>query len=293
MDSHLAEDQGNPADRLRAAAEPYRSAASRDRGAFTRHAGRLVEVVGLDKIFETREGEQVTALSDINVHIDVGEFVSVVGPSGCGKSTLLRIVCGLIAPTRGRVTVAGAEVSKPRPDVGVVFQSPVLLPWLTVKDNVLMPMDLRERRSAESEQRARTLIEMAGLAGFEAKYPFELSGGMRQRVSICRALIRKPSFLAMDEPFGALDAMTREGMNLELLRICRETGATVLFITHSVPEAVLMSDRVVVMTPRPGRVADDITIELPRPRSLKDYALASFNAYSTRIRELLGAETLG
>jgi NitT/TauT family transport system ATP-binding protein len=293
MDTHIAEDQESAADRLRAAADLRPAAPDRESGAVARRAERLVEVSGLDKIFETREGARVTALSDINVHINVGEFVSVVGPSGCGKSTLLRIVCGLIAPTRGRVTVAGAEVRAPRRDVGVVFQSPVLLPWLTVKDNVLMPLDLRQRRSAESEQRAHTLIEMAGLAGFEAKYPFELSGGMRQRVSICRALICKPSFLAMDEPFGALDAMTREGMNLELLRICRETGATVLFITHSVPEAVLMSDRVVVMTPRPGRVADDITIDLPRPRSLKDYALASFNAYTTRIRELLGAETLG
>jgi NitT/TauT family transport system ATP-binding protein len=174
----------------------------------------------------------------------------------------------------------------------VVFQSPVLLPWLTVKDNVLMPMDLRQRRTAEHETRARALILMAGLEGFEAKYPFELSGGMKQRVSICRALMCEPSFLAMDEPFGALDAMTREAMNLELLRICRVTGATVLFITHSVPEAVLMSDRVIVMTPRPGRIADEIAIEMPRPRTLADYASEVFNGHTSRIRELLGAETL-
>jgi NitT/TauT family transport system ATP-binding protein len=254
--------------------------------------GRMVEVSGLHKVFDTQEGKTVLALENINMHINEREFVSVVGPSGCGKSTLLRVVCGLTDATRGRVLVGNQEVRAPRPDVGVVFQSPVLLPWLTVKDNVLMPMDLRERRSRAHDERAQMLIAMAGLQGFEDKYPFELSGGMKQRVSICRALMCKPAFLAMDEPFGALDAMTREAMNIELLRICAETGATVLFITHSVPEAVLMSDRVIVMTPRPGRVADDIRIDLPRPRSLKDYGLERFNGYTSRIRELLGAETL-
>jgi NitT/TauT family transport system ATP-binding protein len=203
----------------------------------------------------------------------------------------LRIVCGLIPATRGKVLIGGTAVRGPRRDVGVVFQNPVLLPWLTVKDNVLMPMDLRHRRRREDDKRARLLLAMAGLTGFETKYPFELSGGMRQRVSICRALMCEPSFLAMDEPFGALDAMTRETMNLELMRICRDTGATVLFITHSVPEAVLMSDRVLVMTPRPGRVVDDIGIAIDRPRSLTDYGLETFNAYTSRIRKLLGAET--
>jgi NitT/TauT family transport system ATP-binding protein len=253
---------------------------------------RMVEVLDLDKVFDTRHGERITALENITLHIDQGEFVSVVGPSGCGKSTLLRIVCGLIPATRGKVLIGGTAVRGPRRDVGVVFQNPVLLPWLTVKDNVLMPMDLRHRRRREDDKRARLLLAMAGLTGFETKYPFELSGGMRQRVSICRALMCEPSFLAMDEPFGALDAMTRETMNLELMRICRDTGATVLFITHSVPEAVLMSDRVLVMTPRPGRVVDDIGIAIDRPRSLTDYGLETFNAYTSRIRKLLGAETL-
>jgi NitT/TauT family transport system ATP-binding protein len=204
----------------------------------------------------------------------------------------MRIVCGLIAPTRGRVAVDGEAVTQPRDDVGVVFQNAVLLPWMTVKDNVLMPSDLRGRRRPEHEGRAKALLAMTGLTGFETKYPFELSGGMRQRVSICRALMCQPSFLALDEPFGALDAMTREQMNLELMRIWSETGATVLFITHSVPEAVLLSDRVVVMTPRPGRIADVIPIELPRPRSLKDYGSPLFNGYTSRIREHLGAQTL-
>jgi NitT/TauT family transport system ATP-binding protein len=253
---------------------------------------RKVEVSGLHKVFDTQEGVRIPALEDINIHIDTGEFVSVVGPSGCGKSTLLRIICGLVPATSGRVLVSGVPVTTPRKDVGVVFQSALLLPWLTVKDNVLMPLDLRERRQPEHGKRADELLAMAGLSAFAKKYPFELSGGMKQRVSICRALICQPSFLAMDEPFGALDAMTREAMNLELMRICRETGATVLFITHSVPEAVLMSDRVVVLTPHPGRVADDILITIDRPRSLKDYASEAFNGYTSRIRELLGAETL-
>ena len=258
----------------------------------TQGRARDVQVAGLSKTFDTQRGEQISALQDINLAIRAGEFVSVVGASGCGKSTLMRIVCGLIAPTRGRVAVDGEVVTQPRDDVGVVFQNAVLLPWMTVKDNVLMPSDLGARRRPEHEARAKDLLAMTGLTGFETKYPFELSGGMRQRVSICRALMCQPSFLALDEPFGALDAMTREQMNLELMRIWTETGATVLFITHSVPEAVLLSDRVVVMTPRPGRIADVITIELPRPRSLKDYGSELFHGYTSRIREHLGAQTL-
>ena len=258
----------------------------------TQGRARDVQIAGLFKTFDTQRGEQVNALQDIGLAIRPGEFVSVVGASGCGKSTLMRIVCGLIAPTRGRVAVDGEAVTQPRDDVGVVFQNAVLLPWLTVRDNVLMPSDLRERRRPEHEARAKDLLAMTGLTGFETKYPFELSGGMRQRVSICRALMCEPSFLALDEPFGALDAMTREQMNLELMRIWAETGATVLFITHSVPEAVLLSDRVVVMTPRPGRIADVIPIALPRPRSLKDYGSELFNGYTSRIREHLGAQTL-
>ncbi|MGE0733229.1 MAG: ABC transporter ATP-binding protein [Alphaproteobacteria bacterium] len=251
-----------------------------------------VHVAGVTKLFDSQQGEPILALEDINLHILAGEFVSVVGPSGCGKSTLLRIVCGLTPATQGTVLVGGETVRRPREDVGVVFQSPVLLPWLTVTDNVLMPMDLRERRRNEHLARAEHLLAMTGLQDFGGKYPFELSGGMRQRVSICRALMCQPSFLAMDEPFGALDAMTREQMNLDLMKICAETGATVLFITHSVPEAVLMSDRVVAMTPRPGRIAKIIDIDLPRPRSLKDYASEKFNDYTSEIRELLGAKTL-
>jgi NitT/TauT family transport system ATP-binding protein len=253
---------------------------------------RDVHVAGVSKTFDTKEGAPIAALQDINLHIEPGEFVSVVGTSGCGKSTLLRIVCGLTPATRGKVLVNGEEVAKPRADVGVVFQSAVLLPWLTVKENILMPMELRQRRRAEDDARANHLVSITGLQGFESKYPFELSGGMKQRVSICRALMCQPAFLAMDEPFGALDAMTREAMNLELMKIWSDTAATVLFITHSVPEAVLLSDRVVVMTPRPGRIADIIPIDLSRPRSLRDYGSERFNEHTSRIRELLGAQTL-
>src|SRR5689334_5631038 len=253
---------------------------------------RDVEVRSVSKTFETQKGEQVVALDDINIHIAASEFVSVVGTSGCGKSTLLRIVCGLIPATAGRVFVGGEQVSEPRDDVGVVFQNAVLLPWLTVKENILLPLDLREKRRREHGERADELLAMTGMTGFEGKYPFELSGGMKQRVSICRALMCQPSFLALDEPFGALDAMTREALNLELMKICADTKATVLFITHSVPEAVLLSDRVVVMTPRPGRVAEVLKIELPRPRSLKDYGSEACNGYTGRIRDRLGATTL-
>jgi len=253
---------------------------------------RDVEVRSVSKTFDTQKGERVVALDDINIHIAASEFLSVVGTSGCGKSTLLRIVCGLIPATSGKVFVGGEQVREPRDDVGVVFQNAVLLPWLTVKENILLPMDLREKRRREHGERADELLAMTGMSGFEGKYPFELSGGMKQRVSICRALMCQPSFLALDEPFGALDAMTREALNLELMKICADTKATVLFITHSVPEAVLLSDRVVVMTPRPGRVAEVLKIDLPRPRSLKDYGSEAFNGYTSRIRDRLGATTL-
>ena len=258
----------------------------------TTGVARDVEIRNLSKTFDTQKGEPIVALDDINIHIAASEFVSVVGTSGCGKSTLLRIVCGLISASSGKVFVGGEPVAAPRDDVGVVFQNAVLLPWLTVKDNILLPMALRQKRRREHEERVQGLLAMTGMSDFEGKYPFELSGGMKQRVSICRALMCQPSFLALDEPFGALDALTREAMNLELMKICAETRATVLFITHSVPEAVLLSDRVVVMTPRPGRVAEVLKIDLPRPRSLKNFASEAFHGYTSRIRDRLGAQTL-
>jgi NitT/TauT family transport system ATP-binding protein len=215
----------------------------------------------------------VEALRDISLSVERGELVALLGPSGCGKSTLLRIVAGLRAATRGRVDVDGRTVRGPVAEVGMVFQAPVLLHWRRVLENVLLPAELAGRDPGRYRDRARRLLELVGLAEFATKLPRELSGGMQQRASLCRALLLDPPLLLMDEPFGALDAMTRDEMNLELLRVWGETREgdagprkTILFVTHSIPEAVLLADRVVVMTPRPGRVAAVFPVPLPRPR---------------------------
>jgi NitT/TauT family transport system ATP-binding protein len=219
-----------------------------------------------------RQGaSQVHALEDVNLVIESGEFVSVVGPSGCGKSTLLRIVAGLDQATSGTVHFGDSPVRGPSMRTGVVFQEPTLLPWRNAMKNVTLPLEIQSkgrfnRKAAES--RSQELLELVGLKGFESAHPYELSGGMQQRVALARALTTDPPLLLMDEPFGALDALTREQMNLELLRIWSTAPKTVLFITHSVPEAVLLSDRVVVMSARPGRIAADVRIDLPRPRTL-------------------------
>ena len=244
----------------------------------------LIRVEGVDKRYAVRQGEPVQALSDIGFELRDGEVLSVVGPSGCGKSTLLRIMAGLDAPSRGRVLLGGAPVTGPRREIGVVFQQATLLPWRTVLDNVLLPAQMQRLDRARSTGRARDLIELVGLDGFTDKYPFELSGGMQQRVAICRALVCDPRILLMDEPFGALDAMTREQMNVELMRIQAEQKKTVVFITHSIPEAVFLGDRVMVMTPRPGRVAMLAEIDLPKPRTLATMGSAGFAARCNDIR---------
>ncbi len=214
----------------------------------------------------------VEALAGISLKVGAGEFVSLVGPSGCGKSTLLRIVAGLRPATRGTVRVADQQVRGPIAQVGMVFQAPILLKWRSILDNVLLPAELAGKDASALRGRAHQLLEMAGLAGFDRKLPRELSGGMQQRAALCRALLLDPPLLLMDEPFGALDAMTRDDMALELLRIWGETSSTrktILFVTHSIPEAVFLSDRVIVMSPRPGRIAADVTIDLPRPRTVE------------------------
>ncbi len=212
----------------------------------------LIRIAGLEKRFSTRSGETVMALSDINLDIQENEFISVVGPSGCGKTTLLRILAGLEEGSAGVVRSGGELINGPRADAGVVFQQALLLPWNTVLANILLPAHLKNDRSAATVKRAEQLLAFMGLKDFAQKYPFELSGGMQQRVSICRALMRDPKILLMDEPFGALDAMTRESMNMELMRVWSEERKTVIFITHSIPEAVLLGDRVVVMSPPSG-----------------------------------------
>jgi NitT/TauT family transport system ATP-binding protein len=249
----------------------------------------LIEICGLEKRFATMSGEYVNALTGVNLNAATGEFISIVGPSGCGKTTLLRILAGLEWQTSGEVAIAGKEVAGPRDDVAVVFQAATLLPWSTVLDNVLLPAKLKGRPTSETVDRARDLLRLVGLGDFAQKYPFELSGGMQQRVAICRALIRNPSILLMDEPFGALDAMTRESMNVELMRWCDKEQKTVIFITHSIPEAVLLGDRVVVMSPRPGRISQTLSVDIPRPRDLRTMALPIFGELCDRVRAIFGA----
>jgi len=228
----------------------------------------------------------VRALDHVSIDERPGEFLSILGPSGCGKSTLMMIAAGLVAPSSGSVSVAGKRVDRPRTDIGIVFQSPVLLEWRTALGNVMLQAEARRMDHKAAELRARELLVSVGLAGFEDKYPHELSGGMRQRVSICRALIHSPEYLLMDEPFGALDQLTRDQLVLDLQALWNEQRMSVLFITHSIAEAVFLSDRVIVMTPRPGRVDRIFDIALPRPRTLAMRETPEFARYMREILEL-------
>ena len=247
----------------------------------------MIELQNVSRSFRSRDGDEILALEDVSLCIGRNEFVTLVGPSGCGKSTLLRIVAGLILPTGGVARIDGQAIQAPRDETGMVFQSPTLLPWASVLDNVLFPLRMMGRMGRDSAERARSLIRLVGLEGFEHKSPRELSGGMQQRVAICRALIHEPEVLLMDEPFGALDALTREEMTLELLRIWETQPKTIIFVTHSIPEAVLLADRVVVMSARPGRVAEIIDVPLARPRSFDSEGQAEFQRRTHRIRELI------
>ncbi len=243
----------------------------------------------LHKRFRSMDGGDVVALHDVNFEVRQGEFVTVVGPSGCGKSTLLRILAGLARATQGEVSLGGRVVSGPTRDVGVVFQAPVLLPWRTVLQNVLVPAEVQGRDLKVARERALHYLDLVGLTAFATKYPSELSGGMQQRVGIARALVNDPMLLLMDEPFGALDAMTRETMNLELLKLKERTGATIMLVTHSIPEAVFLGDRVVVMSPRPGRVTQVVEVDLPGPRTLDLINTERFGTYVSGIRANLQA----
>lgn len=231
----------------------------------------------------------VTALEAIDLTIGSGEFVTIAGPSGCGKSTLLKVVSGLTRPSKGSVVLNDRPVTGPRQDIGYVFQRAALLEWRSVEGNILVQAEMRGMPRAQARKRTAELIEMTGLSGFEKALPHELSGGMQQRVSLCRALLHEPEVLLMDEPFGALDALTRERMNVELRRIWESTPTTVLLVTHSVPEAIFLADRVVVMSPRPGTVMEILDIDLPRHRDYGEtMASPVFQHLTTRIRELLG-----
>jgi NitT/TauT family transport system ATP-binding protein len=246
-----------------------------------------VALKGVSKTYVTAGGDTVNALQKIDLSIGSQQFVSVIGASGCGKTTLLRIIGGLEPEYDGDLLLDGAKRTGPNKNIGIVFQDANLLPWRTVLNNVLLPANVLKLDMKKATERAYSLLDLVGLKGFETKYPFELSGGMRQRVAIARALIHDPSVLLMDEPFGALDALTREHMNIELLKIWHSAKKTVFLITHSISEAAFMSDRVIVMSPRPGRIIEDVRIDLPRPRNLDLLSEAAFGNYTRKLRHLL------
>jgi NitT/TauT family transport system ATP-binding protein len=250
----------------------------------------VITARGLSKIYKSKREGLVEALAPTDFTVKRGEFICLVGPSGCGKSTLLKILAGIIPQSGGDFQIHHDARKKINCDVGLVFQAPVLLPWRTVIENTMLPAEVLEMDLEHARERASDLLRMVGLNGFETSYPGELSGGMQQRCAITRALLHDPSLLLMDEPFGALDAMTRDTMNLELQRIWAESGKTIFLITHSIPEAVFLADRIFVMSPRPGRVVDEIRPELPRPRGLRSTTTPEFGAAVRRIRELLGLE---
>ena len=250
----------------------------------------FIEFDKVAKVYRAADGRPVRAVDSVSGTIRQGEFVSILGPSGCGKSTLMMMLAGLLRPSEGEVRFKGRVVTGPQEGFGIVFQSAVLFPWRDVLTNVKLPAEVLGLPAAEQDRRARDMIRLVGLGGFETKYPHELSGGMQQRVAIARALSLDPSLLVMDEPFGALDAMTREQMNLELQRISLELGATVVFVTHSIAEAAFLSDRVFVMSGRPSTVREIVPIDIPRPRRLEQMNTDGFGRYVTHLRALLDAK---
>jgi NitT/TauT family transport system ATP-binding protein len=245
-------------------------------------------VVAIEAVSKTFPGG-TTALQDIHLQIEAGEFVSLIGPSGCGKSTLLRIMGDLTTPSSGRAEINGKPAKRARidRDYGIIFQDPVLYDWRTVARNIALPLELAKWPRAKRTQRVREMLALVELSGFETHHPWQLSGGMQQRVSIARALSFDPALLLMDEPFGALDEMTRERLNMELLRIWEASGSTIVFVTHSIAEAVFLSTRVVVMSPRPGRISELIPIDLPQPRTAATREEPRFFELVTRVREAL------
>ncbi len=245
----------------------------------------LIDLRRAGKTYATKTGE-VVAVEEVTLTIGAGETIALLGPSGCGKSTLLMMIAGLIAPTTGGLTIAGQPVDGPNSQLGVVFQRDLLLDWKTVLENVLLPFELRGEDSRPHEAAARALLSRVGLANFEDKRPFELSGGMRQRVAICRAWIQDPNILLLDEPFAALDAFTREQMQLDVARLSLDRPRTTILVTHEIPEAVFMSDRVAVMTARPSQIREIVEIDLPRPRNVATRESAAFGEYVTRIHSL-------
>ena len=250
----------------------------------------FIDILGLSVVYQTRSNEKLVAIENANLKVNEGEFCVIVGPSGCGKSTLLKVLAGLVIANSGQARIAGDSVAAPREDIGFVFQSATLLPWMTVLENVLLPLKVQRRPNRSGWQaRGMELLKIVGLEDFANRYPNELSGGMQQRVGMARALAHDPSLLLMDEPFGALDALTRESMNAELQRIWMLRPKTVLFVTHSISEAVFLADHIIVMSARPGRVIADITVDLPRPRDVATLDSPRFTEYSREVRAHLYA----
>jgi len=249
----------------------------------------FIHLEGVKKVYRSR-GQEFLAVSDVSLDVEMGELISLVGPSGCGKTTVLKILAGLHDHDDGTVRIGGNETFEAGRDVGMVFQQSLLLKWRKIIDNVLLPAEILGLPMRESRERARDLIQMVGLEGFEDNFPYELSGGMQQRAAIARALIHDPKLILMDEPFGALDALTREKMNLELLRIWSESKKTIIFVTHSIQEAVLLGSRCAVLTSGPARMADNFKIELDYPRTLDMKTHQQFGVYTRRIYKLLGME---
>jgi NitT/TauT family transport system ATP-binding protein len=253
-------------------------------------ASSFIHLQGVRKVYRTR-GEDFLAVSEATFDVEQGELVSLVGPSGCGKTTLLKILAGLHTSDGGEVRIGSAsQPFDPSRDVGMVFQQALLLKWRRVLENVLLPAEILGLPMAESRERAKGLLALVGLSGSENKYPYELSGGMQQRAAIARALVHDPKLVLMDEPFGALDALTREKMNIELLRIWRESRKTIIFVTHGITEAVFLGTRVIVLTAGPARMADNFKVELPHPRTLDMKTHEKFGEYTRRIYHLLGME---
>ena len=249
----------------------------------------VIQAQQITKVFNPASEEQVAALEDITFEVQPEEFISLIGPSGCGKSTLLRLIGGLVAPSDGELLVNGKLPQQARidRDYGMVFQAATLLEWRNVRKNIELPLEIQGVPAQERRQKAQAALELVELGGFGDHWPWQLSGGMQQRVAIARALVFQPSLMLMDEPFGALDEFTRERMNMELLHIWRETDTTVLFVTHSIPEAIFLSSRVVVMSPRPGRITEIVEVELPRPRNFETRALPQYHEQVAQVRELM------
>jgi NitT/TauT family transport system ATP-binding protein len=247
----------------------------------------ILQAESLYKTFDSTNNGDLLAIANITFSVSAGEFLCIVGPSGCGKTTLLQLLAGLLAPTRGQVRLAGVPLTKPQPQISIVFQKPDLMPWRTVIDNVLLPLQIQAVPASEAQRRGHEVLTLVGLSEFASAYPKQLSGGMEQRVAVARALIQEPQILLLDEPFGALDALTRERLNIELLRLWQSRNLTAVMVTHNIREAVFLADRVLVLSPRPATISAEFAINLPRPRPKGIEYTEEFGQLAYEIRQAI------